>query len=48
MISRLTGESRMVARGWTKMFPKGISPSVSKQQGTTVPSAKIPNWALRP
>ena len=42
------GEFKMVSRSSLKTLPSAITPSLSRQQGTTVPSHKIPNWSFNP
>ena len=39
---------RISGRLCVKRFPRGMLPSASRQQGTTVPSQRIPTWSRRP
>ena len=42
------GEFQISSSGWAKRFPRGISPSWSRQQGTSVPSQSTPSWSRSP
>ena len=36
------GEERISDSSWENTFPRGMTPSLSRQQGTTVPSHRMP------